>query len=94
MVQFCHRAIFALIVFVLVYSVVMYGATQEWVQGPLVAAVILAVLFWAIRIAVVPEVEVVFSALGTPLFLAGLYLILRYALADIEPVSRPHVTGD
>ena len=97
MVQFCHRAIFALIVFVLVYSVVMYGATQEWVhgatqewvQGPLVAAVILAVLFWAIRIAVVPEVEVVFSALGTPLFLAGLYLILRYALADIEPVSRP-----
>ena len=86
--QLCHRAIFALIVFVLCYSVVAYGTAQEWTQGPVIIAVLLAVVFWAIRLAVEDNVEVVFSPLGLPLLVTGCYLIIRYALAEVEPVGR------
>ncbi len=87
-VQFCHRVIFALIVFVLCYSVVAYGTTQEWTQGPVIIAVLLAVFFWAIRLALVNGAEMVLSPLSLPMLFTGSYLIIRYALSDVEPVSR------
>jgi len=80
--------IFALIVFVLGYSVVAYGTAQTWTQGPVILAVLLAVVFWAIRLAIVDDAEVVFSPLGLPLLVTGCYLIIRYALSEVEPVGR------
>jgi tetratricopeptide (TPR) repeat protein len=88
MVRVCHRAIFALILFVIVYSVIFYGSGQAWTQGPIIAAIALAAVFWAVRIVVVKEVEVVFSPLGAPLIVLGIYTITRYALSEVEPVSR------
>ncbi|MEI8315484.1 MAG: tetratricopeptide repeat protein [Verrucomicrobiota bacterium] len=87
-VQFCHQAIFALIVFVLGYSVLAYGTSQEWTQGPIVIAVLLAAIFWVIRLALANDATIVFSPLGLPLLVAGSYLIMRYALADVESVGR------
>ena len=86
--QFCHRAIFALIVFVLGYSVVAYGTAQTWTQGPVIIAVLLAVVFWAIRLAVADNPEIVFSPLGLPLLITGSYLVVRYALSEVESVGR------
>ena len=88
LVQFCHRAIFALIVFVLLYSVVAYGTAQRWVQGPLIAAIILAAIFWAVRLVVAHDAQVVFSPLGAPVILAGAYFLIRYALTRVESVAR------
>ena len=87
-VQFCHQAIFALIVFVLCYSVLAYGTAQTWTQGPVIIAVLLAVVFWAIRLAVADNPEIVFSPLGLPLLVTGSYLIVQYALSEVEPVGR------
>ena len=80
--------IFALIVFVLCYSVVAYGTAQNWTQGPIVIAVLLAMIFWAIRLVVVDDAEIVFSPIGLPLLVAGSYLVIRYALSDVESVGR------
>ena len=90
-IQFCHRAIFALIVFVLVYSVLAYGTTQAWNQGPLVVAVMFAAVFWAVRLLVAHEAQVVFSPLGAPLILAGVYFIARYVLAKVEFAGRSNM---
>jgi len=87
-VRFCHRAIFALTLFVLVYSVLAYGAAQSWSQGPVIIAVALAAGFWALRIVVFREVQTVFSPLAAPLVVAGIYAIMRYVLAEVEPISR------
>ena len=80
--------IFALIVFVLCYSVVAYGTAQDWTQGPVIIAVLLAVIFWAIRLVIADDAEMVFSPLGLPLLVTGSYLVIRYALSDVESVSR------
>ncbi len=88
MVRICHRVIFCLILFVLVYSVIFYGTAQPWTQGPLFAAVTLAAVLWAVRIVIMKEVEVVFSPLGAPLIVIGIYAITRYALAEVEPIGR------
>ena len=90
-IQACHRAIFALIVFVLIYSVVAYGTTQPWTQGPLIVAIICAAFFWAVRLVVAYEAQVVFSPLGAPVLLLGLYFIARYVLTKVECVGRPHM---
>ncbi|MEI6083208.1 MAG: hypothetical protein WCS70_02785 [Verrucomicrobiota bacterium] len=87
-VRFCHRAIFALTLFILVYSVLAYGTAQMWSQGPIIIAVVLAAGFWALRIVVFHEVHTVFSPLGAPLIVAGIYAIVRYVLAEVEPISR------
>ena len=87
-VQICHRVIFALIAFVICYSVVAYGTAQDWTQGPIIIAVLLAVIFWAIRLVVTDEAEMVFSSLGLPLLVTGTYLTIRYALSDVEFVGR------
>ncbi|MCG3147004.1 MAG: hypothetical protein PCFJNLEI_00440 [Verrucomicrobiae bacterium] len=75
----------------LVYSVLAYGATQPWSQGPLIIAVALAAVFWALRLAVFHEVQVVFSPLGAPLLMIGIYAIVRYVLAEVEPISRSNM---
>ena len=90
-IQFCHRAIFALIVFVLIYSVVAYGTTQVWTQAPLVIAVIAAAIFWAVRLVVAYEAQVVFSPIGAPMLLAGIYFIIRYVLTRVEYFSRSNL---
>ena len=90
-IQFCHRAIFALIVFVLIYSVVAYGTTQTWTQAPLVIAVIGAAIFWAIRLLVAYEAQVVFSPIGAPMLIGGIYFIIRYVLTKVEFVGRSNL---
>ena len=90
-IQFCHRTIFALIVFVLIYSVVAYGTTQAWNQGPLVIAIMLAAVFWAVRLLVAYEAQVVFSPLGAPMILAGIYIIMRYVLSKVEFAGRSNM---
>jgi hypothetical protein len=90
-VRFCHRAIFALTLFVLVYSVLAGGTTATWTQGPLIVAIVLAAVFWAVRILLIHEVDAVFSPLAAPLMLAGIYAIIRYVLAEVEPMSRSHM---
>ena len=66
----------------------MYGTTQVLHQGPLIAAIILAAVLWAIRVMVMPEVEVVFSPLGAPLAVGLIYAIIQYALAEVELLGR------
>ena len=90
-IQFCHRAIFALIVFVLIYSVLAYGTTQAWNQGPLVVAIMLAAVFWSVRLLVAHEAQVVFSPLGAPLILTSGYVIARYVLAKVEFAGRSNM---
>ena len=90
-IQFCHRAIFALIVFVLIYSVVAYGTTQAWTQAPLLIAVICAAILWAVRLLVAHEAQVVFSPMGAPMLIAGIYFIIRYVLTKVEFVSRSNL---
>lgn len=90
-IQFCHRAIFALIVFVLIYSVIAYGTTQVWTQAPLVIAVIAAAIFWAVRLLVAYEAQVVFSPMGAPILISGIYLIIRYVLTRVEFFSRSNL---
>lgn len=86
--RFCHRAIFALTLFVLVYSVLGGGTAETWQQGPLIIATALAAGFWAVRIIIFNEVDAVFSPLGAPLIVAGIYVIIRYVLAEVEPIGR------
>lgn len=87
-IRFCHRASWGLILLTLVYSVVMYGTTTLWTQGPMVAMVALATLFWGLRVVLAREVDVAFSSLGAPLILVGTFVIVRYALTDAESLGR------
>jgi tetratricopeptide (TPR) repeat protein len=77
--------------FVLMFAVAGFGGAKLTMQGPLIIAVALAALFWAVRICLVREVQMVFSALGAPLLIGGIFSIVAYTLADIEPVARPHM---
>ena len=88
-VRFCHRAVFAIIMFILVAAPILAGRGQRLAEELFMIAVLAAAGFWAIRVLIVRETQVVFSPLGAPFLLVATYAFIRYALAGVEPVARP-----
>jgi putative inorganic carbon (HCO3(-)) transporter len=89
LVRVCQHGIFLLVLFILIFSPLAFGAVRPWAQGPILLAVGLATLLWVIRILAAREVPAVLSPLGAPVLVLGTYVIIRYGLSEVEPVARP-----
>jgi tetratricopeptide (TPR) repeat protein len=88
LVRLCHRVVFGLSLAILIFAVAGFGGSRPTMQGPLIIAVAVTALVWALRICVVREATVVFSVLGAPLMIGGILVIAAYTLAEVEPVAR------
>ncbi len=86
--RLCQHGIFLLVLFVLIFSPLAFGAVRPWAQGPILLAVGLATGLWIVRILAVHEIPAVFSPLGAPVLVLGTYVIVRYGLSEVEPVAR------
>src|SRR5437762_3338416 len=82
--SFCQRAIFILVVAVLVFAPLAFGARPMWAQGAIEIAVELAAVFWVVRILTDHGMRAIFSPLGGPLLLFALYAIIRSVLSEVE----------
>ncbi len=89
LVRFTGSAIFVLVLLVLVSAPLAFGAVRPWAQGPLMIAVALAAMLWIIRLLAERETDVVFSPIGAPVLVLATYAVVRYTIAEVEPVSRP-----
>lgn len=84
----CQRALFLILTLALAACPFALGEVQPWAVGCLAAAVGLALMLWVVRILVENELRVVLSPAGVPLLAAAAYVVVRYALAELEPVAR------
>src|ERR1043166_795980 len=89
LVRFSSGATFVLILFVMVSAPLAFGAVRPWAQGPLMIAVALATMFWIARLVAERETDVIFSPIGGPALVLATYAIVRYTIAEVEPISRP-----
>jgi hypothetical protein len=87
-VRVCHRANLSLILLVLV-AAPFVSASRIWTQGLLFGAITVATAVWIVRVIIVREAQVVFSLLGAPVVTLAAYALVRYSLAEVEPVARP-----
>jgi tetratricopeptide (TPR) repeat protein len=86
--RICQKAIFGIVVLILIVSPLAFGAVRPWSQYPVMLAVAVAGVFWIIRLMAAREAQVVFSPLGAPMLVLATYGIIRYTLAEVEPVAR------
>lgn len=86
--RLCQHGIFLLVLSILIFSPLAFGAVRPWAQGPILLAVGLAAVLWIVRILAVREIPAVFSPLGAPVLVLGTYVIVRYGLSEVEPVAR------
>ena len=89
LVRFSGVAAFVLILFVLISAPSAFGAVRPWAQGPLMIAVALATMLWIARLVAEHETDVVFSTIGAPALVLATYAVVRYTIAEVEPISRP-----
>ena len=85
----CQKAIFGIVVLILIFSPLAFGAVRPWAQDPVMLCVAAAGVLWIIRLLAAREAHVVFSSLGAPVLVLATYGIIRYTLAEVEPVARP-----
>ncbi|EEF62854.1 O-antigen ligase family protein [Pedosphaera parvula] len=86
--SWCEKGILALVIGILVFSALAFGAVGQWeflvVQGLTVGALLL----WGIRLWLIPRPKILWTPVcwGVVAFVA--YAIVRYLQADIEYVAR------
>ena len=91
-VRACAYGVFALVVFILVFSLMTLGKADLTVHGPIMIALVVAGVLWIVRLILSREPKVAFSLLGTPILILGTWTVVRYALAGgesgVESVAR------
>jgi hypothetical protein len=87
--RFCQNAIFFIILLVLIFSTMAFGAVRPWALAPIMIAVAFATCLWIVRLLAAHEAYVVFSPLAAPVLVLATYVVMRYTLAEVEPISRP-----
>ncbi len=89
--RFFERANLALIVAILVFAPLAFGAVDAW-EFLVVQALTVGVMFlWALRIACNPKTKFFWPPLCWAVLAFALYAIARYLTADIEYVARMEV---
>ncbi len=85
----CQHAIAWILLAVVVILPVAWAGTNPWVMQAMHVLVWWGGLLWAARLAVVRRAELVVSPVNAPVLVLVSYVIVRYGLAEVEPVARP-----
>ncbi len=86
--RWCERGIFGLILFILVFSPLAFGAVRPFEFVYVEGAAIAVALLWLIRCWVKPVFEVFWPPICWPVLAFLLYALARYWTADLEYVAR------
>jgi len=91
LVHALNLIVFWIVLAVLAFAPLAGGAAELWAQGPIMGALALAGVLWAISLCIGRETHVIFSTMSAPVLVLMTYGIVRYSMADVESLARPHL---
>jgi hypothetical protein len=87
--RWCQRAIGWILLTVVVVLPVAGTRGPPWFLEALHLLIWWGGLLWAARLAVLRRPELIISPVSAPLLVLISYVVVRYSLAEVEPVARP-----
>jgi hypothetical protein len=89
--EWCERGILGLVLAMLVYSPLAFGAVRAVDQVVIQSLTCVALLLWAVRMWVNPRYRLLWPPICWAVLTFLAYAVFRYWTADIEYVSRQEV---
>jgi len=86
--KFFERGILALVLSILIFSPLAFGAVDAWAFLVVQALTICVMIFWALRIWFSPKPQLLWPPICWAVLAFLIYAIARYLTADIEYVAR------
>src|SRR5271170_8003179 len=86
--KFFERGILALVLVILIFAPLAFGAVDAWAFLVVQALTICVAIFWALRIWFSPKPQLLWPPLCWVVLAFVIYAVARYLTADIEYVAR------
>jgi O-antigen ligase len=86
--KFFERGILALVLGILIFAPLAFGAVDEWAFLIVEALIVLVLIFWTLRIWLSPKPQLLWPPLCWPVLAFTIYALARYLTAPIEYVAR------
>ena len=84
----CERTILGLVLAILVFGPLAFGAVDAWAFLVVQALTVLVLFAWAVRLWASPKPQLLWPPIGWAVLAFAIYAVARYLTADIEYVAR------
>ena len=84
----CEHTILGLVLAILVFAPLAFGAVDAWAFLVVQALTLLVMLAWAVRLWASPKPQLLWPPIGWAVLAFALYAVVRYLTADLEYVAR------
>ena len=89
--RLCQNAVTWITLAIAGGAALLWGGTPPWASQFIHVSVWLAGFLWVLRLVLLRRSELVVNSLSAPGVLLVSYAIVRYGLAEVEPVARPEM---
>jgi O-antigen ligase len=86
--RWCERGILGLVLGILVFAPLAFGAVDAWVFLVVQALTICVMLVWALRLWISPKPQLLRPPICWVVLAFAIYAVVRYLTADVEYVAR------